>query len=187
MKKTTIAIVMAALCLNFSGKAQALHNKIQPIKIGDAIPQALWDMPLQVVNHPEGKKTIRLQEFRHKKLIILDFWATSCKPCIKSLHKLDSLQQVYKDDLAVVPILVYDLEKNALPFMLKRSWKLPTVVGDTTFNKQLFVRYMTGFGNVWIVAGKLYAIPRPDNITTGNIAAVIAGTKISLQNIKQQF
>src|SRR5690606_11186126 len=49
-------------------------SEIKPLQIGDTIPEALWQLPLQVVNHPKGKDTITLNDYRDKKLIILDFW-----------------------------------------------------------------------------------------------------------------
>src|SRR5690606_8784518 len=67
------------------------QTEIKPLQIGDTIPEELWNMPLQVVNHPEGKDTIRLNEYRDKKLIILDFWATWCGSCI------DGMRQYLKD------------------------------------------------------------------------------------------
>src|SRR5690606_22173725 len=46
--------------------------EIKPHKIGDTIPEELWNLPMQVVNHPTGKDTITLNDYRDKKLIILD-------------------------------------------------------------------------------------------------------------------
>lgn len=54
------------------------------LNIGDKIPQFFWDTPLEVVNHPSGQKTIKLSEYRDKKIIILDFWATWCSACISA-------------------------------------------------------------------------------------------------------
>src|SRR5690606_27790543 len=75
---------------------------VQPLQIGDTIPEALWHLPLQVVNHPEGKETITLNDYRDKKLVILDFWATWCKSCIEGFPKLEAYQRKYADDLGVL-------------------------------------------------------------------------------------
>src|SRR5690606_20797345 len=65
------------------------QSEIKPLQIGDTIPEELWNLPLQVVNHPDGKDTITLNDYRDKKLIILDFGGTICPPCIASLRHLE--------------------------------------------------------------------------------------------------
>lgn len=75
----------------------------QALQIGDTIPQALWDLKLQTVNHPEGKNSISLQDYKGK-LIILDFWATWCGSCIAAMPKLDSLQQQFSKDIMILPL-----------------------------------------------------------------------------------
>ncbi len=44
---------------------------------------------------------IKLAGAEGKQLVILDFWNTTCKGCIKSFPKLDSLQEKYKDKVAI--------------------------------------------------------------------------------------
>ena len=67
-------------------------DNIEPSQIGDTIPEYLWHLPLQVVNHSEGQETITLNDYRGK-LIILDFWATWCGSCIKEMPKTQQLQE----------------------------------------------------------------------------------------------
>ncbi|WP_257667471.1 hypothetical protein [Parapedobacter tibetensis] len=81
-------LLIAILTINMCAEAHAqrpepsgpvplgIHiDSIKPLQIGDTIPEALLNLPLQVVNHPEGKETITLADYKGK-LIILDFWAT---------------------------------------------------------------------------------------------------------------
>ena len=49
--------------------------QLKALKIGDAIPEEVWSVPMQVINHPENKKNITLSEHKDK-LVLLDFWAT---------------------------------------------------------------------------------------------------------------
>lgn len=71
--------------------------------IENDIPDKLWNLPMQVVNHPEGKETITLADYKGK-LIILDFWATWCGSCLDGLISGTSLQQEFKDEVAIIPI-----------------------------------------------------------------------------------
>ncbi|WP_286850648.1 MULTISPECIES: TlpA family protein disulfide reductase [Sphingobacterium] len=79
------------------------NNSITPLNIGDQIPDELWNLPLQVVNHPDGKETITLANYKGK-LIILDFWATWCGTCLDGLITGTSLQSEFKDDVAIIPV-----------------------------------------------------------------------------------
>ncbi|MCT1525043.1 TlpA family protein disulfide reductase [Sphingobacterium hotanense] len=91
---------------------------VKPLQIGDTIPDELWHMPLQVVNHPDGKKIITLNDYRDKKLIILDFWATWCAPCVKELPGLLRLE----DSLTCKVIALSDEPVNKIKqFLSGRS------------------------------------------------------------------
>ncbi len=72
-------------------------DQIKPLKIGDTIPELLWNTPLKVVNHPSAREQITLNDYRDKKLIILDFWATWCGSCIKSFPKIAQLQTNFSE------------------------------------------------------------------------------------------
>jgi len=186
MKKTTLTIVLALLCLFKMVRAQEHKIDHTPLKLGDSIPEAIWNTPLQVINHPLGNQTITLNDYRGSELIIIDFWASNCSPCIKSLNKLDTLEKHFPK-MSVVPVFVYDLLPNAMPTIIRHKWKWPSVVNSTLFNMQLFSRYITGFGNVWIYRGRLLAIPRPNNITKENIGAVLSNKHVAFQNLQQLF
>ena len=134
-----------------------LPDTFKPLQIGDAIPDYLWQLPLQVVNHPEGKEAITLNDAKGK-LIILDFWATWCAPCIKSLSKLDSLQPRFEREVAILPI-TYEPDTQASSFFAARKWKLPTVVSESRLT-QLFPHKSIPH-QVWINDGKVIAIPLP--------------------------
>ncbi|SDL52576.1 Uncharacterised protein [Sphingobacterium mizutaii] len=54
------------------------HNGIIPIQAGETLPESMWEAPMNVARHSQGKHRIILNDFRYKKLIILDFGATWC-------------------------------------------------------------------------------------------------------------
>lgn len=55
------------------------------------------------------------------KVLLLDFWATYCKPCAASFPKLQALQEKYKDGLVVVGIAEDDQPKAVVPAFLKAT------------------------------------------------------------------
>ncbi|MBB5439522.1 thiol-disulfide isomerase/thioredoxin [Pedobacter sp. AK017] len=93
-------------------------TKIRPLKIGDTVP----DIAFKMVNYE--KATARLSDFKGK-LIILDFWATHCAPCIKAMGKFESLQSKFK---AAVQIILLnektgDTEAKVISFFENRRKK----------------------------------------------------------------
>lgn len=66
-----------------------------PLMIGDKIP----DVEVKVFNHE--KATLNLGELRGK-LVILDFYTRYCGTCIAQFPKIDSLQQQFRDDVALI-------------------------------------------------------------------------------------
>ncbi len=77
----------------------------------------------------------KLSDFKGK-IVLIDFWATWCVPCIQSFPKIDSLQQLFPNDLKTITVtsesetrIVKFLEKfkTGLPIALDTSNKLKTV------------------------------------------------------------
>lgn len=180
MCKTLLNVVLASLCLFFSAAAQP----ISPLKVGDAIPEALWNMPLQVINHPQGKKTIKLKDYRDKKLIILDFWATWCSPCVASIDKLEPLYHQNSKNLMLLPIAAHDESEKAATFMNEKQWKIPSVYdGDKKLYTQVFpppygsgIPYM-----VWIKDNKVFAIPNLAYASEENIMKILKDEEVAIE------
>ncbi|GGG96514.1 hypothetical protein GCM10007415_34640 [Parapedobacter pyrenivorans] len=125
-------------------------DSITPLQIGDTIPEALWHLPLQVVNHPEGRDTITLRDYKGK-LIILDFWHTGCGACISNFPRLDSLSQLFDDSLLVLPVTFQGrqrvnsfLKKNPLVLNSSLVYAVEDSVLHKAFPHQLLPHY------VWI-------------------------------------
>jgi len=110
----SLAIVLFCVCLVHASQpfgavgadkgVAFTTDSIKPLAIGDTIPQALWNLPLQMVQAgQEGSTTLTLGDYKGK-LIILDFWATWCGPCVASMPKLDSLRQQFRNRAAILSI-----------------------------------------------------------------------------------
>jgi thiol-disulfide isomerase/thioredoxin len=74
--------------------------------------------------------TIRTAGLRGK-IVLIDFWATWCKPCVESMPDLDALQKQHGGELVVVGVSVdrgSDREKKVRKFLEKHPVGYPIVV-----------------------------------------------------------
>lgn len=179
LRHQLLLAIFVSVFICFSGAAQAQSRQdvgtaeaVKPLQIGDTIPEELWNMPLQVVNHPEGKDTITLNDYRDKKLIILDFWATWCGSCITSLKKLDVIQRNLTADFVVIPIS-RESSKIVFKFIANKEWKLPSVYQDTILRS--FFPHVSLPHHIWINENKVKAISSALYTTKENIHAAVEG------------
>lgn len=184
MQKFLLTIVLATLCLFFKAEAQNQNTNIKPLTLGDTIPEAVWNMPLQVRNHSNGKQTTTLKEYKGK-LIIIDFWATWCSPCLAMLPKTNVLQQQYGEQVQFLPI-TREPESKVNELIKKTGWnpmqQLSYVIADTTLNQLFPHTYIPHY--VWINAkGMVQAITADTLINAGTISHMISneGQQLTLK------
>lgn len=185
-KPVWLPLYLISLCWYFTSSTVLAQNtihtlNIKPLQIGDTLPEALWHTPLQVVNHPEGKDTITLNDYRGK-LIILDFWATWCLPCIKNLPKLHTLQNEFGEKIKVLAVTQEDTNIISKFFTTGAGKKLAyvnSVINDVDLSR--YFHHLTVPHIVWIApGGKVVSTTQADDVTKDNIQAVLDDRKARL-------
>ncbi|MDR0262379.1 MAG: TlpA family protein disulfide reductase [Sphingobacterium sp.] len=181
----TILVILFILVSMFSLSAQTPRRDSgaegpTPLQVGDTIPESLWSMPLQVINHPDGKTITTLSDYRGS-LIILDFWATSCGSCISALPKLTKLQHSFKD-IRILPVTAN--ERELITAFLSKS---PNLMGDglpyivAEKNLQKYFPHLSIPHVVWINAeGKIINIGYGEYVTADNIKLAIEKKLVDL-------
>ena len=81
------------------------------------------------------------EEFKGKKAILVDVFATWCPPCIEEIPILKELREKYKNDFEIVSVL-FEKDKpkqEILDFITKYQIEYPITVGEENFKlaKQL--------------------------------------------------
>lgn len=160
----------------------ALPQKIikSDVNVGDKVP----DIQFTLLNSP--LTLTRLSDFSGK-LVILDFWATWCSSCLKNLPKLDSLQQIFRNQVQIILVNsknTGDDFRKVQSFL--KNWKaryknfnLPSAVMDTTADRYFAHKLLPHY--VWIGPdGILKGITSGDQITYDNIKAMIESGYIKL-------
>jgi thiol-disulfide isomerase/thioredoxin len=146
------------------------------LTVGDTLPPELWNLPLQVINHPEGKSTITLADYKDK-LIILDFWATTCAPCVTSLIKLDTLRHHYVDNIAIIPVTREPKEKIS-DFLLKRKLQIGSVIENKSLSIYFPHRYIPHC--IWISEGKIISVTDHKELTPSNFKSLLTSNKFAM-------
>jgi peroxiredoxin len=144
---------------------------VKPLQIGDNIPDIIIS---DVYNYTAS--TIHSSDLKGK-LLILDFMATTCVPCIQVLPRFDSLHKQYQKQLKI--ILVSPEKPQRIQAFLKThsSLNLP-LAADSNSAKFFPHTYISHV--VWInPAGIVCAITHPEYVNSKNIQTILNGQKVN--------
>ena len=173
---------MATLCLFFSApsQAQSLTITFKPIKIGDRIS----DVTLTNICNYETTKT-NLSDFKAK-LIILDFWTTSCTPCLANFPKTEELQKQYGGEVQFIKVTCQP-RAEVLPF-LEELYKtdpssIPVVTDDSALHRLFPHINLPHY--VWLdQTGKVVATTIAEQLTAENIDHFLSNDNIGNMHMK---
>ncbi|SDL11217.1 Thiol-disulfide isomerase or thioredoxin [Pedobacter sp. ok626] len=175
MKKIILIVLLATLCIFFKASAQnnkAIDVTTKGIQVGQQVPEF-------IINNIHNYKTTnaKLSDFKGK-LVIIDFWATWCSPCLAMIPKMDSLQKQFGDTIQFLKV-TYQPAQHVIPFLEKfqkgKQSRLPEVTDDKALHKLFPHIYLPHF--VWINnMGTVVAITDADEITSAKITLILKGT-----------
>nr|MBC7614010.1 redoxin domain-containing protein [Pseudopedobacter sp.] len=120
------------------------------------------------------------------KVVIIDFWATWCSPCLKSLEHLEDLQTKFKDDIQVISV-TDETEKRINAFLNKRTMTLPIVLDEDGKLSKYFPHKIISHTIIIDQNGIIRAITDPESITVETISKLLRGEKISLPEKKENL
>jgi thiol-disulfide isomerase/thioredoxin len=143
------------------------------LKPGDKAPPIHADVILQA---PDGGM-INWQELRDH-VVILDFWATWCPPCVADLPHLNTLIEKYRTNHAVRFIVVGHETPGKVKAFLKKHQIDTWILLDTSLSMfNSFTAY--GIPHAVIVdrQGVVAAVLNPHDLTEETIDLVLEGEK----------
>ena len=152
-----------------------------PLKVGDALPDFV--LP-RVVNHAGG--SFAAAEARGK-VLVLEFWSTTCSPCIPALQRLADLQQRHPAELQVVGIST-DSETRLQKFLTKRPLPVPLASAPDPAQdlNRLFPHQLISHTVVVDKNRRVVAITSPEQFTEAALLDVAAGRPVHLK-LKQDL
>lgn len=169
----------AALCLFFTLAAQPPPS-IQELQIGDPVPDVTIN---NLIN--STTTSARFSDYKGK-LLILDFWATWCTPCVASFPKTDSLRNAFAGRADILPVTYQskaEVEKLFQKSTHLKGIRLPIATDDTTLR---FLFPHNGLPHyVWISPeGKVLAITGIEQVNRATIEKMLAGSTPALAEKK---
>ncbi len=143
-KKLVALVMAAALCLTLAAcSAQTVAKDIlsdMPEDVKEQLPEELTgaledipDVPLEGTRYTDftgtllggGEYTLSDQE---GKVILLNFWATWCDPCVGEMPAFPRLMEKYGDELALVAVDQEEDEQTVADFMAEAGYDFPVVL-----------------------------------------------------------
>lgn len=157
-------------CILFSIQFSAL-SQVREYQVGDTIP----DFEIKNIINFE-RTSAKISDFKGK-LLILDFWATWCAPCIKAMSKLDSIQKKFQNKLQILPVTYED--STIVSRFINRMSRIMNIVPATVVNDNLLQNkfWHTSLPHyVWIDGKRIViAITEANDVSVENIARYLNG------------
>lgn len=169
MKKNFMLILLFCQLTAYAQRKAAIN-------IGETVPDAEL---AGVINY--SSQSLKLIDFRGK-LLVLDFWATWCAPCIAAFPKLDSLQRKFEGRLEILPVSAE--EKSRIESFFTKMRKIRPVsfssVAEDRYLDKLFPHLFLPH-YVWIDQnGVFLGATGADQLTGKNIQDILDGKRVSL-------
>ena len=103
-----ISLVISNLSYSYENNQLLLHNPAKKINFFD----------LETL---DGKKVEVANKLNKKKLILVNFWATWCPPCIKEIPDLLNLEKRFERDIEIIFVSVDANPIKVVPKFLKNN------------------------------------------------------------------
>jgi thiol-disulfide isomerase/thioredoxin len=118
------------------------------------------------------------------KIVIFDFWATWCIPCLKSFPNMNELKQIYKGKPVEFFSVTYEDATSVAPLLLQHPLTTTVAYDNDFFTFKSFAAWAIPVVYVFDAHGRLAAEVNGARLNQALIDAVLAGQN---PNVPQQM
>lgn len=170
-------ILFFAFLLSLPVKGQDIVSKY--LEMGDQVP----NLSISILT-ADGTSDITLESLRGK-VVILEFWATFCGPCIPAMDHLAKIQNKFPSDLVVIAVTDESRQK-VVNFLNKRPSSLRMGLDNSGELNKLFYHQFMPHTILIGPDGYIKAITSPDKITEEVIYITKSGADPAIE-LKSEF
>lgn len=156
-----IGLIMIGLSAKTKTSLTSSENIVPQTNLkGDISNQAqLSDFSLEKL----GGGTITLSEFRDKKPVVVNFWASWCPNCQRDMPKLNGYYEKYKNDVEVIGVDIQESQSVVQDFVDSHKIMFPIALDkDGRVSEEFDIQYT----NMHLLVNKEGIITR---VVTGDI------------------
>lgn len=177
--KNHIYILTIFCCITHFASSQTESKSL----LGKKVPDLTFE---QIINY--DRQNAKLSDFEGK-IVILDFWATWCRSCIKAFPHLEDLKRKFGEKIEILTITSTDSEERIERFLSRSKNKttLPIVLDSAkVFTKQFPHRTMPH--TVVIGADRITkVITSAENITEAVIIDLLNQKEVNIKEKKSDL
>jgi len=170
-----VIVIIGGLLLigKFSGTSTPANStsSVQNSAANSAQAHPAPDFTLQKL----GGGTISLAEFKGKKPIVVDFWASWCPNCRRDMPKLNGFYEKYKDKVEVIGVNLQEKESTVQNFISSRNISFPIALDSSGHASNAFGIQYTNTHFLIDINGNLVRTI-PGDISEADIVSLIEQT-----------
>ena len=143
--------------------------------IGQAAPELSIEKFLQA---PEGEKSLSAL---NGKVVVLEFWATWCAPCVAAIPHLNQLNEEFRDKPVQFISVTREDEDVVAPFLKKKEMK--SWIGLDTDRSVLKAYGIRSIPQTFVIdkKGIIAASLHPTELSSGMLEKALKGEKVEIE------
>lgn len=141
-----------------------------PLSVGDKIP----DLELILIGEEQPTSVAAFQG----KVVIIEFWATWCSPCIQSMQHLKDLKERFGTDLVILAVS-HERPERIASFMGNTNFPF-TYARESDLLREYFPYRVIPHTVVLSPEQKIAAITEPNALTEDGLAELLQGKSVDL-------